>query len=93
MGTGKLLRGRPTVKPFFEKRTCSVQYVVADAETRRAVVIDPVLDFDPRSGTTSTRSADEILGYIKREGLILDWVLDTHPLARSGLSLESDDRA
>ncbi|HEX2725183.1 MAG TPA: MBL fold metallo-hydrolase, partial [Beijerinckiaceae bacterium] len=49
-----LLKGKPIVKGFFEKRTSSVQYVVADPETKRAVIIDPVLDFDPKSGDTDT---------------------------------------
>jgi glyoxylase-like metal-dependent hydrolase (beta-lactamase superfamily II) len=75
------LRGRPTVKGFFEERTCSVQYVVADPQTRKCAVIDPVLDFDPNSGATATRSADEILAHIEREGLTLEWILDTHPHA------------
>jgi glyoxylase-like metal-dependent hydrolase (beta-lactamase superfamily II) len=74
-------RGRPLVKGFFEKRTCSIQYVVADPQTRRAAIIDPVLDFDPKSGSTATHSADEILAYIDCEGFILEWILDTHPHA------------
>ena len=74
-------RGRPLVKGFFEKRTCSIQYVVADPETKRAAIIDPVLDFDPKSGSTATHSADEILAYIDREGFTLEWILDTHPHA------------
>jgi glyoxylase-like metal-dependent hydrolase (beta-lactamase superfamily II) len=75
------LRGRPLVKGFFEKRTCSIQYVVADPRTKRAAIIDPVLDFDPKSGSTATQSADEILAYIGREGFTLEWILDTHPHA------------
>src|SRR5215216_1087862 len=75
------LRGKPIVKGFFEKRTFSIQYVVADPETKRASIIDPVLDFDPKSGATATHSADELLAYIAREGFILEWILDTHPHA------------
>lgn len=74
-------RGRPLVKGFFDKRTCSIQYVVADPQTKRAAIIDPVLDFDPKSGSTATHSADEILAYIDREGFTLEWILDTHPHA------------
>ncbi|HYI03738.1 MAG TPA: MBL fold metallo-hydrolase, partial [Reyranella sp.] len=58
------LHGRPTVKGFHEKRTGSVQYVVADAETKRCAIIDPVLDFDPKSGATATIQADELLVHI-----------------------------
>jgi glyoxylase-like metal-dependent hydrolase (beta-lactamase superfamily II) len=75
------LKGKPIVKGFFEKRTSSVQYVVADPDTKRAVIIDPVLDFDPKSGDTDTKSADELLAHVKREGYTLDWILDTHPHA------------
>ena len=74
-------QGKPIVKGFFEKRTSSVQYVVADPETKRSVIIDPVLDFDPKSGATATQSADELLRYIGREGYELEWILDTHPHA------------
>lgn len=51
------LTGKPIVKGFFEKRTSSVQYVIADPETKCAAIIDPVLDFDPKSGATATHSA------------------------------------
>ncbi|MDY8111151.1 MBL fold metallo-hydrolase [Fulvimarina sp. 2208YS6-2-32] len=75
------LFGRPIVTGFFDKRTSSVQYVVADPETKACVIIDPVLDFDPKSGATATTSADELLAFIEREGLRLEWILDTHPHA------------
>lgn len=83
MGTEETpaLHGRPLVKGFFEKRTSSVQYVVADPETRRCAIIDPVLDFDPKSGATATRSADELLAHIAQEKYELEWILDTHPHA------------
>jgi glyoxylase-like metal-dependent hydrolase (beta-lactamase superfamily II) len=71
----------PIVQGFFEKRTSSVQYVVADPATGCCAVIDPVLDFDPKSGSVATRSADELLGHIEREGYTLQWILDTHPHA------------
>jgi len=74
-------RGRPVVTGFFEKRTSSVQYVVADPETRECAIIDPVLDFDPNSGATATTSADALLAHIEREGYRLTWILDTHPHA------------
>ena len=75
------LYGRPIVKGFFEKRTSSVQYVVGDPETKRCAIIDPVHDFDPKSGATATQSADALLEYIEQEGYTLEWILDTHPHA------------
>jgi glyoxylase-like metal-dependent hydrolase (beta-lactamase superfamily II) len=73
--------GGPIVTGFFDKRTCSVQYLVSDPETRRCAIIDPVLDFEPKSGATASHSADAILTHIQAEGLALHWVLDTHPHA------------
>ena len=75
------LRGRPSVKGFFEARTSSIQYVVVDPETKACAIIDPVLDFDPKSGAIATGSADALLDYIAREGFSLEWILDTHPHA------------
>jgi glyoxylase-like metal-dependent hydrolase (beta-lactamase superfamily II) len=75
------LRWHPIVRGFFDERTNSVQYVVADPETKHCAIIDSVLDFDPKSGATASRSADELLAYIKREGFTLEWILDTHPHA------------
>ena len=75
------LHGKPIVAGFFERRTSSVQYVVADPETKRCAIVDPVLDFDPKSGATATHSADELLRYVEREGFELEWILDTHPHA------------
>lgn len=75
------LSGRPLVKGFFEKHTSSVQYVVADPETKSCAIIDPVLDFDPKSGATATHSADALLSYVDDQGLRLQWILDTHPHA------------
>jgi glyoxylase-like metal-dependent hydrolase (beta-lactamase superfamily II) len=72
---------RPVVKGFFEKRTCSIQYVVADPETGCCAIIDPVLDFESKSGATATDSADALLAYIEQQGYRLEWILDTHPHA------------
>jgi glyoxylase-like metal-dependent hydrolase (beta-lactamase superfamily II) len=72
---------RPEVRGFFDERTCSVQYVVSDPAAHRCAIIDPVLDFDERSGSTATRSADAILDYVRRRDLAVDWILDTHPHA------------
>lgn len=69
----------PWVKGFHEPRTGAVQYVVTDPTSRRAVIIDPVLDFDEKSGATATTHADELLDYVRAEGLSVEWILDTHP--------------
>lgn len=72
---------KPQVTGFYDPRTFSVQYVVADPATKRCAIVDPVLDFDERSGATATTHADAILAYIREEGLTVEWILDTHPHA------------
>jgi len=69
---------KPNVNAFFDEATFTVTYVVADPATRRAAVVDPVLDFDPASGRTSTTSADEVIAFVKSENLGIDWILETH---------------
>lgn len=71
----------PEVAAFYDKATGAIQYVVTDPVTRRCAVIDPVLDFDERSGSVATTNADRILKFIEREQLTLELVLDTHPHA------------
>ena len=72
---------RPRVRGFFDPRTFSVQYVVSDPATSQCVVVDPVLDFDEKSGSVATTSADAILRYLAEEKLTVQWILDTHPHA------------
>jgi glyoxylase-like metal-dependent hydrolase (beta-lactamase superfamily II) len=68
----------PDVKAFFDEATFTVSYVVSDAANGRAVIIDPVLDFSPASGRTTTNSADAIIDYVSEHGLHIDWILETH---------------
>lgn len=72
---------KPQVKGFYDARTSSIQYVVSDPETSRCAIIDPVLDFDEKSGATATINADAILDYVRIQGLTVEWILDTHPHA------------
>jgi glyoxylase-like metal-dependent hydrolase (beta-lactamase superfamily II) len=72
---------KPDVKGFYESRTGSIQYVVSDPMAGRSAIIDPVLDFDEKSGATATRSADIILDYVRENRLTVEWILDTHPHA------------
>ncbi len=68
----------PTIRAFFDEQTNTVSYLVSDPKTRRAAVIDPVLDFDHRTGNASTASSDAILSAATADGLTIDWVLETH---------------
>ena len=67
-----------TVQGFFDPATWTVSYVVADEETRMAAIIDPVLDFDFKSGRTSTKSANALLAHVRDRDLTLQWILETH---------------
>jgi len=69
---------RPYVQAFFDEPTNTVSYLVADPATRRAAVIDPVLDFDAATGEASVRSADAILCAAEQERFAIDWILETH---------------
>jgi uncharacterized protein (TIGR01244 family) len=72
---------RPEVQGFYDPHTCSIQYVVSDPATGACAIIDPVLDFDEKSGATGTMNADAILAHVVRRGLTVAWILDTHPHA------------
>ncbi|QDG94610.1 TIGR01244 family phosphatase (plasmid) [Rhizobium sp. NIBRBAC000502774] len=72
---------KPHVKGFYDARTGSIQYVVSDPATKACAIIDPVLDFDEKSGATATVNADAILDHVNAEGLRVEWILDTHPHA------------
>lgn len=69
---------QPKVKSFFDEATSTATHVVSDPATGHAAIVDSVKDFDPKSGRTSTRSADELIAYVKSEGLTVDWILETH---------------
>ena len=69
---------KPDVRAFFDEATFTITYVVSDPSSGRAAVIDPVLDFDPVSGRTSTQSADDVITFIESEKLGIEWILETH---------------
>ena len=66
------------IKSFFDPATWTVSYVISDNATKTAAVVDPVLDFDFKSGSTRTKSADEVLAYVRGAGLTVQWILETH---------------
>jgi glyoxylase-like metal-dependent hydrolase (beta-lactamase superfamily II) len=74
-------RGRsmtPKVHAFFDEATNTITYVVQEPEGRACAIVDSVLDFDYASGRTDTRSADAVIDFVTREGLKVDWILETH---------------
>lgn len=66
------------IQSFLDNDSETFTYVVYDTQTRSAAVIDPVLDFDYKSGRTSTRSAQQVAEFILQHNLSLKWVLETH---------------
>ncbi|MFG1409958.1 MBL fold metallo-hydrolase [Xanthobacter sp. VTT E-85241] len=69
---------RPVIHAFFDEPTHTVTYLVADPATGEAAVIDPVLDYDHKSGTVDTRSVEAVLEAAARQGYRITWTLETH---------------
>jgi glyoxylase-like metal-dependent hydrolase (beta-lactamase superfamily II) len=67
-----------SVQPFFDPATWTVSYVVYQAGRPECAIIDPVLDFDPKSGRTSTASADKVIAFVRAHALHVEWILETH---------------
>jgi len=68
----------PTIRAFFDEPTNTVSYLVADPATKKAVIIDPVLDYDHDAGTVDTRSVEAMLKAADEAGYAVEWVLETH---------------
>ncbi len=68
----------PAVLPFFHADSSTWTYLVSDPATGDAAIIDPVLDFDPKSGRTATRSAQAVLSAVRERRLRVRWILETH---------------
>lgn len=69
---------RTITRAFFDPKTWTVSYVVWCRATRRAAIIDPVLDYDFKSAHTDTASAAKVLAYLQDNALHVDWILETH---------------
>jgi glyoxylase-like metal-dependent hydrolase (beta-lactamase superfamily II) len=68
----------PQVKAFFDSATSTVTYVVHDGPGTACAIVDPVLDYDPKSGRTRTVSADKVVDFVTANGLRVEWILETH---------------
>ena len=67
-----------SIRPFFDEATNTVSYLVFDPAMRQGAVIDPVLDWDHRSGEADTRSADRLIETARQEGITIGLILETH---------------
>ena len=66
------------VQPFFDAATWTITYVVYDQPGSACAIIDPVLDYDPKSGRTRTDSADKVVAFVREQRLRVRWILETH---------------
>jgi glyoxylase-like metal-dependent hydrolase (beta-lactamase superfamily II) len=66
----------PVIQPFFDPATATVTYVVHDGAA--AAIIDSVLDYEPKSARTDTRSAERVIGFVRAQRLRVEWILETH---------------
>lgn len=69
---------KPTIQAFYDPATWTVSYVVFDEPGGSCAIIDPVLDYDPKSSRTATRSADKLIAFIREQRLSVEWILETH---------------
>ncbi|CAJ0783678.1 putative metallo-hydrolase [Ralstonia condita] len=69
---------QPTIQPFFDPATWTVTYVVYQQGRPECAIVDSVLDYDPKSGRTSTVSADRVIAFVNEHGLRVEWILETH---------------
>lgn len=69
---------KPEVETIFDPDTFTATHIVHCPNTKRAAIIDSVLDYDPASGRTSTTHAEEVVKYVDAKGLTVDWILETH---------------
>ncbi|MEJ7807521.1 MAG: MBL fold metallo-hydrolase, partial [Telluria sp.] len=68
----------PQIKAFFDYTTSTVTYVVYEAYGSACAIIDPVLDYDPKSGRTASVAADAVIAFVKEQSLSVAWLLETH---------------
>ena len=68
----------PKVHAFFDEATNTVSYVASEPNGSACAIIDSVLDFDQASGRTDTNSADQIIAYVRENGLKVEWILESH---------------
>lgn len=68
----------PHAEPFFDAQTSTFSYVVYEPGAPLCAIIDSVLDYDPKSGRTTTTSADKIIEFVRDKKLTVQWILETH---------------
>ncbi|MGR6036343.1 MAG: MBL fold metallo-hydrolase [Candidatus Nitrosoglobus sp.] len=69
---------KPQIHPFFDPKTSTISYIVRALNDNRCALIDPVLDYDPAAASTSTVMADQMIDYVHKNNLNVEWILETH---------------
>ena len=69
---------QPLVEPFFDPVTSTFTYAVHAGDGSACAIVDSVLDYDPKSGRTSTCAADRVIAFVRAHGLRVEWLLETH---------------
>ena len=69
---------KPIVHGIFDKATWTITYIVHQGVGTACAIIDSVLDYDPKSGRTTTTSAEKVVDYVKANQLKVEWILETH---------------
>jgi glyoxylase-like metal-dependent hydrolase (beta-lactamase superfamily II) len=69
---------RPQVQSLFDATTGTVSHIVHHGPGSACALIDPVLDYDPKAGRTSTTAADRLIAAVQGLGLQVAWILETH---------------
>ena len=69
---------KPIVHGIFDKATWTITYIVHQGIGTACAIIDSVLDYDPKSGRTTTTSAEKVVEYAKEHQLKVEWILETH---------------
>lgn len=68
----------PTIEAFFDKTTSTISYVVYEKPGSACAIIDSVLGYDPKSGRTTSAPVEPLVAFIRKNGLIVEWILETH---------------
>ena len=68
----------PEIESFFDPATWTISYVVYEKTGTACAIVDSVMDYDPKSGRTSTLSADRLIAFVQSRQLQLQWILETH---------------
>lgn len=66
------------LQTFFDKATYTLTYIVFDENTKDAIIIDPVLDYEPAASKVSTESVDKVVNFVKENDLVVHYILETH---------------